>query len=152
MGLIKDGLCWKWRTERGTYVHAFWECCKVFPFWRRCLGLYGPPMSARLWGALLQLNRFVVRASMVCFVTCARLWDYFQILKTHWTNDGHLCFWEAFVELIVNVRCQKSNWTVFMICYPKTKEKNNLMCLIHILTPCLCLTFSCVFFCILTFN
>lgn len=90
MVLIKDGLCWKWRTERGTYVHAFWECCKVFPFWRRCLGLYGPPMSARLWGALLQLNRFVVRASMVCFVTCARLWDYFQILKTHWTNDGQL--------------------------------------------------------------
>lgn len=49
MGLIKDDLCCKYREERGTYMHALWECPRVFALdyigkWLRCK----LPISSRL--------------------------------------------------------------------------------------------------------
>ena len=41
MGLIEDKRCWKCKGEDGTFLHAFWDCPVVLPFWREVLGKLG---------------------------------------------------------------------------------------------------------------
>lgn len=54
MKLINDDLCWKCKTQRGTYLHAMWECTQVFPLWKNVLKVIGNwlgcilPISPRL--------------------------------------------------------------------------------------------------------
>lgn len=33
MGWLQNDPCWKCGTDTGTYLHCFWECPLVFPFW-----------------------------------------------------------------------------------------------------------------------
>lgn len=39
MKLMPDNLCWKCKTEVGTYLHCLWECSLVTPFWTKVLGV-----------------------------------------------------------------------------------------------------------------
>lgn len=34
MGLLTNNLCWKCKTESGTFLHAIWECKYISPFWK----------------------------------------------------------------------------------------------------------------------
>ena len=84
MGLIKDSVCWKCKTEQGTYMHALWECSMVSPLWDNVLEYMGGwlecelPRMPRL--CLLgdktmvpQLSKFAFRVLINGLVTCARL-------------------------------------------------------------------------------
>ena len=41
IGLVEDKRCWKCKGEDGTFLHAFWECPVVVPFWKEVLGKLG---------------------------------------------------------------------------------------------------------------
>ena len=54
MGLLQDSLCWKCKTETGTFLHVLWECELVHPFWEKIIEYLGKcldieiPVSPRL--------------------------------------------------------------------------------------------------------
>uniref|UniRef100_A0A8C9XF99 Reverse transcriptase zinc-binding domain-containing protein n=1 Tax=Sander lucioperca TaxID=283035 RepID=A0A8C9XF99_SANLU len=39
--LLEDKRCWKCKGENGTFLHAFWECPVVLPFWKEVLRKLG---------------------------------------------------------------------------------------------------------------
>lgn len=84
MKLIKDYLCCKCEAERGTYLHAMWECPQVFPLWKNVLEFIGNwlqcilPTSPRLClpgdrTTVPNLNKFKYRILKSGLLTCARL-------------------------------------------------------------------------------
>uniref|UniRef100_A0A3P8PLM6 Reverse transcriptase zinc-binding domain-containing protein n=1 Tax=Astatotilapia calliptera TaxID=8154 RepID=A0A3P8PLM6_ASTCA len=39
MKLMADYLCWKCKIEAGTFLHCFWECSLIAPFWKKVVTL-----------------------------------------------------------------------------------------------------------------
>lgn len=37
MGIMNSDVCWKCQSNTGTFLHAIWECNKIYPFWVRIL-------------------------------------------------------------------------------------------------------------------
>lgn len=37
MGLLENNLCWKRKSQEGTFIHALWACPIVLPFWKDIL-------------------------------------------------------------------------------------------------------------------
>ena len=48
MGLVEDKRCWKCKGSIGTFLHAFWDCPVVLPFWKEVLGKLGNWLGQRL--------------------------------------------------------------------------------------------------------
>lgn len=48
MGLVEDKRCWKCKGEIGTFLHAFWECPVVLPFWKEVLRKLGDWLGHKL--------------------------------------------------------------------------------------------------------
>ena len=48
MGLVEDKRCWKCKGDDGTFLHAFWECPVVLPFWKEVLRKLGHWLNVTL--------------------------------------------------------------------------------------------------------
>lgn len=90
MGLLQKNTCWKCNGDIGTYIHVFWECPLVAPFWtevvkylERCIGLPIPasPQMCLLGskcfmppGFTMDTYKFAVTGFLVAARLILRIW------------------------------------------------------------------------------
>lgn len=84
MGIAENGLCWKCKDIDGTYLHMFWECSYVHPFWSKILGIlekwlgFSLPACPRLCllgdkSVVPSISKQAFTVVKLCFITAARI-------------------------------------------------------------------------------
>ena len=82
MGLINNDLCWKCGVEKGTFIHASWECSKIL-LWEKVIDNMSKSLNCelprsprlRLLGNItmvLLLNKYSFRILKTGLITCAQ--------------------------------------------------------------------------------